>query len=162
MSRFAVCACAMAVAVACPVAAAAPSAPAKAAAVTDEQAIRQANARWLELIRAKDAAAIASSIYAPGGALMPPNSPAAIGTSAVQQGWQGMFDTPGFALTFEPQEIVVSSSGDMAYDRGTYRFSATPESGAITDSGKYVVVWRKIGGQWRAVADIFNSNSPAS
>ena len=32
----------------------------------------------------------------------------------------------------------------------------------MTDTGKYVVVWRKIGSEWKAAADIFNSDLPAS
>ena len=40
----------------------------------------------------------------------------------------------------------------MALDRGTYRLGE--------DTGKYVVVWRKIGGEWKAAADIFNSDKP--
>jgi phenylpropionate dioxygenase-like ring-hydroxylating dioxygenase large terminal subunit len=31
----------------------------------------------------------------------------------------------------------------------------------MTDVGKYVVVYRRQGGTWRAVADIFNSDQPA-
>jgi ketosteroid isomerase-like protein len=70
--------------------------------------------------------------------------------------------TPGFDLTFVPDQIIVSSSGDMALDRGTYRLAIAPDGTTQSDTGKYVVVWRKIGGDWKAAADIFNSNLPAS
>ena len=30
------------------------------------------------------------------------------------------------------------------------------------DVGKYVVVWRKVGDEWKAAADIFNSDKPAA
>ena len=62
--------------------------------------------------------------------------------------------SPGFDLSFAPEQIVVSSSGDMAMDRGTYRLG--PET------GKYVVVWRKVDGDWKVAADIFNSDNPVS
>jgi uncharacterized protein (TIGR02246 family) len=127
----------------------------------DEQAIRGQVDRWLELVKAKDAAGIAA-LYAEDGAVMPPNAPIGKGRAAIQQTWASLMQTPGFALTFAPEQIVVSASGDMALDRGTYRLALAPHGTAQTDTGKYVVVWRKIGGEWKAAADIFNSDLPAS
>jgi uncharacterized protein (TIGR02246 family) len=127
----------------------------------DEQAIRGQVDRWLELVKAKDAAGIAA-LYAEDGAVMPPNAPIGKGRAAIQQTWASLMQTPGFALTFAPEQIVVSASGDMALDRGTYRLALAPHGTAQSDTGKYVVVWRKIGGEWKAAADIFNSDLPAS
>ena len=127
----------------------------------DEQAIRGQVDRWLQLVKAKDAAGIAA-LYAEDGAVMPPNAPIGKGRAAIQQAWASMMRTPGFDLTFNPEQIVLSSSGDMELDRGTYTLTVAPAGTTQTDTGKYVVVWRKIGGDWKAVADIFNSNLPAS
>jgi uncharacterized protein (TIGR02246 family) len=127
----------------------------------DEQAIRGHVDRWLQLVKAKDAAGIAT-LYAEDGTVMPPNAPIGKGREAIQQTWASMMRTPGFDLTFVPEQIIVSSSGDMALDRGTYRLAVAPHGTAQTDTGKYVVVWRKIGSEWKAAADIFNSDLPAS
>jgi uncharacterized protein (TIGR02246 family) len=127
----------------------------------NEQAIRGQVARWLELVKAKDAVGIAQ-LYAEDGAVMPPNSPIGKGRAAIQQTWAALMGTPGFDLTFVPEQILVSSSGDMALDRGTYKLAFSPNGASQTDTGKYVVVWRKIGGEWKAAADIFNSDLPAS
>ena len=127
----------------------------------DEQAIRGQVAHWLQLVKAKDAAGIAE-LYAADGAVMPPNAPISKGRAAIQQTWASMMRTPGFGLTFAPEQIVVSSSGDMALDRGTYSLTIAPNGTSKTDTGKYVVVWRKIGGEWKAAADILNSNLPAN
>ena len=127
----------------------------------DEQAIRGQVDHWLKLVEAKDAAGI-SALYADDGAVMPPNAPIGKGHAAIQQTWASLMQIPGFDLTFVPEQIIVSSSGDRALDRGTYKFAFAPNGTAQTDTGKYVVVWRKIGGEWKAAADIFNSDLPAS
>ncbi|HVF37070.1 MAG TPA: SgcJ/EcaC family oxidoreductase [Sphingomicrobium sp.] len=127
----------------------------------DEQAIRGQVDHWLQLVKSKDAAGIAA-LYAEDGAVMPPNAPIGKGRAAIQESWASMMQTPGFDLTFVPEQIIVSSSGDMALDRGTYTLTVAPNGTAQTDTGKYVVVWRKIGSEWKAAADIFNSDLPAS
>ena len=126
----------------------------------DEEAIRGQVDRWLQLVKAKDAAGIAA-LYAEDGAVMPPNAPIGKGRAAIQQTWAAMMRTPGFDLTIVPEQIVLSSSGDMALDRGTYSLTIAPDGTRQTDTGKYVVVWRKIGSEWKAAADIFNSDLPA-
>jgi uncharacterized protein (TIGR02246 family) len=127
----------------------------------DEQAIRGNVDRWIQLVKARDAAGIAE-LYADDGAVMPPNAPIGKGRAAIQETWASMMRTPGFDLTVVPEQIIVSSSADMALDRGTYRLAIAPDGTAQTDTGKYVVVWRKVGSEWKAAADIFNSDLPAS
>lgn len=134
---------------------------AQADAAADEQAIRSTNERWLQLIRAKDAAAIAQ-LYTEDGAVLPANEKAALGRESIEQWWNSSMQMPDYDLTFETDQLVISKAGDMALDRGTYRFAATPPGGAINDSGKYVVVWRKVDGEWKVAADIFNSDGPAA
>ena len=93
---------------------------------------------------------------------MPPNAPIGKGRTAIQQTWASMMRTPGFGLSFVPEQIVVSTSGDMALDRGAYSLTVVADRTNQTDTGKYVVVWRKIGSEWKVAADIFNSDLPAS
>lgn len=127
----------------------------------EEKAIRAQVDRWLQLVKAKDAAGIAD-LYAEDGAVMPPNASIGKGRAAIEQTWASMMNTPGFNLTFNPEQIALSSSGDMALDRGTYQLTTASDGEAQNDVGKYVVVWRKIGGEWKAAADIFSSDRPAA
>ncbi|HWC15420.1 MAG TPA: nuclear transport factor 2 family protein, partial [Terriglobales bacterium] len=70
-----------------------------------------------------------------------------------------LLESPGFHLQFAPTKIEVAKGGDMAYDVGTFELKMNDSSGnPTTTSGKYVVVWKKEGGQWKAVADIFNTD----
>jgi uncharacterized protein (TIGR02246 family) len=123
----------------------------------EEQQIRDLDAKWVAAVAAKNAEATAA-FYADDGRIMPPNAPAAEGPVAVAEVWRGLFQLQDFALTFEPTEIVVAESGDIAYDIGTYSLAFTSEQGPVQDLGKYVVVWKKVGGEWKVAADIFNSN----
>lgn len=126
----------------------------------DEQSIRKLVVHWGELVKAKDAASIAG-LYTEDGAVMPPNSPIGKGRTDIQKTWTAMMQTPGFDLAIMPEQITISTSGDMALDRGTYQLTVTPDGKKQTDTGKYVVVWRKVNGEWKAAADIFNSDLPA-
>jgi uncharacterized protein (TIGR02246 family) len=137
------------------------NAPATVDAAAEERAIRGQVDRWLQRVKAKDAAAIAQ-FYTEDGAVMPANMAIGKGRPAIQKIWADMMATPGFDLTFAPEQIIISSSGDMALDRGTYRLTVSPAGTPQTDTGKYVVVWRKVGGEWKAAADIFNSDLPAA
>ncbi len=130
-------------------------------AAADEQAIRVANERWLQLIRSKDASGI-GQLHAQDAVILPQNENAVIGREAIVQWYVRQMQTPDYAFTFGTDQLVLSISGDMALDRGWYRFSARGPNGPINDTGKYVVVWRKIDGQWKVAADIGNTDLPAA
>ncbi len=133
----------------------------RATAAEHEQAIQKTNEKWLALIRDHNAAAV-SQLYTSDGAMMAPGAPIAQGQPALEKAWGGLMTTPGFALTFKADQIVVASSGDMALDRGTYLLTLAGSDGPTKDIGKYVVVWRNIDGQWKVAADIFNSDGAAN
>lgn len=116
-------------------------------------AIRQLGTKWVDAIAAKDVEWIAN-LYDEDGRLMPPGAPAAEGREAIGAAWKGMVSAPGPALTFEPTQIHLAGSLDHAYEIGTWKIGDA-------DDGKYVVVWKKRGTEWKVVADIFNSNRPA-
>jgi uncharacterized protein (TIGR02246 family) len=124
----------------------------------DEARIRALIGEWLEAVAAKDADRTAG-FYAADGMMMPQGAPAAIGTGAIAKAWGGLYAMKDFSLIFTPSSITVAEAGDMAMDIGTYELSFTGEDGKkVADHGKYVVVWKKVDGDWKAAADIFNSD----
>ncbi len=61
----------------------------------------------------------------------------------------------------KPDTVIISTSGDMAYDiGGNYTLFDTPD-GKIRSEGKYLAVWRKIEDNWKVVALSFSGNAPA-
>lgn len=120
----------------------------------DVAAIRAADAAWVKAATAKDASQFVS-FYAPDASLLPPGAPMTTGKEAITEAWQGMMKQPGFALTFAPTKVVVSKSGDLAYDLGNYSLTVNDAHGKPqTSKGKYVAVWAKQpDGTWKVVVD---------
>ncbi len=58
-----------------------------------------------------------------------------------------------------PTKVEASRGGDLGYSIGTYELTTYDPTGKpVTDCSKYVAVWKKqADGNWKAVADIFNS-----
>ena len=68
------------------------------------------------------------------------------------------YDKPGFGklkLSWAPDQVDVSSSGDLAWAYGKYTAQVTDSTGAVTEHGGfYMTVWRKqADGSWRFVWD---------
>jgi hypothetical protein len=53
-------------------------------------------------------------------------------------------------------EATASSAGDLIIDRGAYALTV---SGA-TERGKYLVIWKKVGADWKVTHDMFSSDAP--
>lgn len=128
-----------------------------AAATPAEQAILDRDAHWNAVLAAHDLDGVVG-MYSPDASLMPPNAPRVEG-EALRATWKAMLGAPGMKLVLKPEAVTVAGSGDLATDRGTYVLNI---DGAPEDRGKYVVVWKKVGGEWKAFQDIFNSDLPAA
>jgi uncharacterized protein (TIGR02246 family) len=126
----------------------------------EEQKIRTLIGQWGTVMAAKDAKASAE-FYAPDGVMMPPGAPIVTGREALTSAWQDLVAKPGFQLKIETTKLTVAKAGDMAYELGTYELAFDGDQGPVRDKGKYVVVWKKVDGNWKAAADIFNSDGPA-
>jgi uncharacterized protein (TIGR02246 family) len=120
-------------------------------------AIEAANAKFGAAWGKKDAAAI-TALYTANATLLPPNAARATGPQAILEFWKaGLAGAPpvGKLTTVE-----VEAHGDTAHEVGTYELSTA--DGKVIDKGKYVVVWKREGGQWKLHRDIWNSDMPAA
>jgi len=123
-------------------------------AEADEAAIRAAVEDWSAASQAKDVEGFVS-VYADDAVLMLEGAPDLEGAEAIRAGIGGMMQDPNFNLWFEPTQVVVAESGDLAYETGTYSLGISdPEGNAVSQHGHYVVVWRKQSdGNWKVVID---------
>lgn len=114
--------------------------------------IEAANREFTTAFGKRDAAAIAA-LYTDGGHVLPPNSDVIRGQEAIREFWQGAM---ALGLTGAALDTVeVEASGDMAIEVGRYRLTAGE---AEADHGKYIVVWKNVGGQWKLHRDIWNTS----
>jgi uncharacterized protein (TIGR02246 family) len=134
--------------------------PDSAALAAAADSIRSLDQRWVQMVADHDTAGIVD-MYADDGRLMGPGEAAAVGHDAIHQGWTAMLGLP--SVTFGPDVIRVSASGDLAYDIGHGTIELPVEGGGTRKAeGKYLVVWVKRDGHWKVMADMFNFNQPGS
>ncbi len=128
----------------------------------DEKAIRDQDALWAKAAADKDLDATIS-YYSDDASLLPPNAPIATGNHAIRAVWAPMLG-PDASLSWKATTVDVARSGDLGYVVGVYQMTTKgPQGKPATDNGKFVEVWKKQpDGKWKAVADIFNSDSPLS
>jgi ketosteroid isomerase-like protein len=123
-------------------------------------AIHRLDGEFMRTAAAKDSGALVKAFYASEAVLMPPNHPAVEGRDNIRAFLQGLMDSGFTSLKLET--TTTASAGDLAYGRGRYVLSMSPPGTApFQETGKYVVVYRRQGGAWRAVTDMFSSDEPA-
>ncbi|MEZ5864007.1 MAG: DUF4440 domain-containing protein [Geminicoccaceae bacterium] len=122
----------------------------------DEAAIAAVNGRIVAAFRDRDAAA-AAACYTADGRLMAPGAEPHVGPAAIGASIQAGFATgiSGLRLATETLEVL----GDTAWEEGVYEtFDA---AGRSLDLGKYIVIWKRVGGAWLLARDIMSTNRAA-
>jgi uncharacterized protein (TIGR02246 family) len=110
---------------------------------------------WAATYNAKDAAKLAG-FYAEDAVYMPPNQPMVKGRAAIEAHFKQEFQQGFTNLKLTP--IESSISGSQAFEAGTATITAP---GGRTENGKYLVVFKQVGGAWKIAYDINNNDQPA-
>jgi ketosteroid isomerase-like protein len=123
--------------------------------------IRAMDEEFMRLLASRDVKQLTANFYAEDARLLPPNQAAIVGRPAIQQALEALIAGGLHKIILQTDKI--ETAGDFAYGVGRHQLTIRTASGAeIHDEGKYLVVYRRQqDGQWRAVADIFNSDLPA-
>lgn len=125
-------------------------------AIATRDEIQTANREFMAAFERHDAPAV-GRFYTDDALLLPPNADVVRGTGAIAEFWQSMFDRGVTSVTLDSMDVDEMS--DVAVEVGRYRVMA---GGALADQGKYLVVWKHQGGQWKLYRDIWNTNQPAA
>ena len=120
--------------------------------------IMEINRRFEDAMRKADAGTVAS-LYTADAIVLPPDAPMAKGPESIKQFWASAITGMGLkSVKLETLDLEVA--GDSACEVGEATLWLEPRGRpAATVVVKFVVVWRKVGGQWRIHRDIWNGKS---
>jgi uncharacterized protein (TIGR02246 family) len=118
-------------------------------------AISDANEKFMTAFNQGDAVALAA-LYTEDGKILPPNGDFVVGKEAIQSFWQSLVD---MGIKKAKLEVIeVEGLGNTAIEVSKYTMYGA--EGQPLDNGKYIVIWKKVDGQWKLHRDIFNSSLP--
>ena len=133
------------------------SSPGFAQQATSE--IEKANTKFEQAFNSGDSAAVAQ-MYTENAAVLPPDAEMAQGRAAIQNFWQGAIQGGIKNLSLKSTRVDELGS-DAAREIGRFSLEAPgPQGVPAKVEGKYVVVWRKAGGDWKIDTDIWNADKP--
>jgi len=128
----------------------------------DLAAIEAFNRQYLGAINDENIDAL-SALTTDGHIMLPPNRAPVVGKQANDAANGAAFERFDFDEDWYPEETVVS--GDLAFQRGTFKTVATPKAGgdSRTVTGSFMRIYmRQDNGEWRMVRDMFNSSGAAN
>jgi len=135
------------------------AAPPKVDVAAEANAVRQRFADWVAAEKRRDLD-LSMSFLAPDAVIHGEGTPAIRGIEAARGVWKAFFDIPFTDIvSTEPRTVVVSSSGDLAYDAGSWRLIVSGKDGPTEQRGKSAIAWQKRDGQWKAVGLSFSMDS---
>jgi uncharacterized protein (TIGR02246 family) len=128
----------------------------------EEEAVRAISMNWLELMKARDAAAIAA-LFADDGIVFSMNQEPLVGPAAIQANLAGDFaENPERVINWTTDRVDVAASGDLATEFGSWTESIPGPAGVEEDQGKYITVYRKVNGVWKVAGDMGISTKPVA
>ena len=118
-----------------------------------------ANKAWFEAEKNRDLDNIMPYV-AKNAVFQPQDAPSFSGYETIKSFYLDLFKLNYTDIGGKSDTIIVSSSGDIAYDIGeNYIIFDTPD-GKIKSEGKYLAIWRKIEDNWKVVAISWSGNAP--
>lgn len=123
-----------------------------APAFAQKAEIEAVNAKWIDFFNKGDFAGVAS-LYTEDASAFPPGSGIVKGRAAIGALWKSMAEqvSDPKLITLDVKPLGPSAAREI----GTFSLKTKgPTPQEVT--GKYLVVWEKIGSDWKLAADIWN------
>jgi uncharacterized protein (TIGR02246 family) len=123
-----------------------------APAVAQKAKIEAVNAKWTELFNKGDFEGLAQ-LYTVDAIAFPPGSAMVRGRAAIGRMWKSMAEQVSNpkVTTLEVKRLSPSAAREI----GTFSLMTKGPSPKEV-SGKYLVVWERVQGEWKLAADIWN------
>jgi uncharacterized protein (TIGR02246 family) len=125
------------------------------------QAINRANAACIAALEAGDAHAYAQ-YFVDDSVSLPGRGPMVRGKVAIEEAMEEAFRKVRFSDA-EWETIETRYNGKTAYETGAYKFVVRPtgRGPAQKMSGRYFVVWKRVGDEWKIMVDAAQPGAPA-
>jgi uncharacterized protein (TIGR02246 family) len=127
------------------------SAPAVA---QNKAAIEKMNDVWTAAFNKGDAAAVAA-LYAEDAYVLPPGSGMVKGRAAIEAFWRQAAQQMTDAKLTTIDVLPLGRSAAREIGTVTLKTKSQPPQEIV---GKYVVVWRKVGREWKLATDVWNTD----
>ena len=133
-----------------------PPAPAATAPAVDlaaeEQTIRDSSMQWLAAEQGRDLLTVMSFMDANVTTIF--DGKVTRGRAdleaSIQERWEAMPDTN---VEWATGSVVVSASGDLAYEIGSWTLDPGGLANPDAETGEFVCIWKKVDGEWKVVVD---------
>ncbi len=101
------------------------------------------------------------SYWADDAVMISSGQPPLNGKKAIREMVEGSSKIPGFKISWEPQSVSVSKSGNMAYMIEKKQITTNDSLGnPLTKFGTGVTIWRKeVDGSWKNTVEIMNDDA---
>jgi uncharacterized protein (TIGR02246 family) len=123
-----------------------------APAAAQKAQIEAANAKWMDFFNKGNFDGVAS-LYTADATAFPPGSALVKGRAAIGAMWKGMAEqvTDPKVTTIDVKRLGPAAAREI----GTFSLK-TKSSPPKEVTGKYVVVWERVGRDWKLATDIWN------
>ena len=127
----------------------------------EEQAIRNRSGEWMNYANSKDAASIATKLFAADGVLIA-DEKAHKGAAAIQAALEAqMKENPNALVSWTSDQVRVAESGDLAVETGSFTFDPDGDGKKPAVLGSFATTWAKTDGEWRVLSDAGGENVAA-
>ena len=122
-------------------------------------AVRAAAAAFTAAMDAKDGRRIGES-FAPDAYGIYPSGEPTVGREANRRRWMDFFTLRNPEHPATTDTVVVAAGGGMAYTVGRWAAAFDADTGRARMGGRYMAVWRPVGGTWQIASLAANSLQP--
>jgi uncharacterized protein (TIGR02246 family) len=120
----------------------------------NKAAIEKLNDAWTAAFNKGDAAAVAA-LYTEDAYVLPPGSGMVKGRAAIEAFWRQAAQQMSDAKLTTVDVLPLGRSAAREIGTVTLKTKSQPPQEIL---GKYIVVWRKIGRDWKLATDIWNTD----
>lgn len=121
----------------------------------DKNAIASQGQRFTDALKKGDVNLI-GTLYTTDAKILDQNAPSYVGRDAIVKHYADVVQDS--ITNMKGTSLGMWGDTTMFVDEGTLEVSNT--AGKLLDRGKYLVVWKKVDGQWLIFRDMYNSDGP--